>query len=278
MDILKIINTRTSVRAYSKQVVESDKQEKLMSFLANNYTGPFGNDVRFKLVDMTGKDLSQIKALGTYGVITNANIYLAGAVAADKNNMEDFGYCMEGAILKATELGLGTCWLGGFLSRSEFGEKIELLPTEILPAVTPLGYRASRTTLRDRMIRKLVNSSSRKPFEELFFLADNKTPLSLADASNYEPVLAAVRMAPSASNKQPWRIIKDKQQDTFHLFLDEDREYSQRFPGIELQRLDMGIAMCHFAIAAQAKGLNGKWTVNPTNLDAGNWIYIASWM
>jgi len=278
MDMLKIIEARTSVRAYSNQVVEADKQKELMDFLANNNIGPFGNEVRFDLVDMTGKDLSQLKALGTYGVITNAHIYLAGAVAADKNNMEDFGYCMEGAILKATELGLGTCWLGGFLNRSEFGEKIELLPSEILPAVTPLGYRASRTTMRDRMIRKLVNSSSRKPFEELFFLADNKTPLSLADASNYEQVLAAVRMAPSASNKQPWRIIKDKQQDTFHLFLDEDKAYSQRFPGVELQRLDMGIAMCHFLFAAKAKGLKGKWTLKQPKLDAGNWIYIASWM
>jgi len=58
-----------------------------------------------------------------------------------------------------------------------------------------------------------------------------------------------VRIAPSASNKQPWRIVKIE--GAWHFFLERTKGYGD---GIifkllklaDIQRLDMGIAMCHF--------------------------------
>ena len=51
--------------------------------------------------------------------------------------MEDFGYLMERVILYATALGLGTCWLGGTLTKSSFAEKIDLRAGEMF--VVPKG-------------------------------------------------------------------------------------------------------------------------------------------
>ena len=49
---------------------------------------------------------------------------------------------MEKAILYATGLGLGSCWLGGTFRRSRFAERISARSDEIVPAVASLGYPA----------------------------------------------------------------------------------------------------------------------------------------
>ena len=91
-----------------------------------------------------------------------------------------------------------------------------------------------------------------------------------------------VRIGPSASNKQPWRIVR---QDQFWRF------YLQRTPGYredpikrildlcDLQRLDMGIAMCHFELSARELGLMGKWLIEEDINKSPDALteYVVSW-
>ena len=191
--------------------------------------------------------------------------------------MEDFGYCMEKNILFATSLGLGTCWLGGTLNRSTFLEKMNAAEDELLPAATPIGYAEDNKTLKDRFIRLAVGAKNRKPPEELFFDHSNKTPLDLNSLGLYSKVLDAVRIAPSASNKQPWRIIKGSG-NKYHLYMKEDAAYNAAFKNIKIQNLDMGIAMCHFELAAIELGLKGEWTIEKPVLESGDLKYIVSWV
>ena len=51
------------------------------------------------------------------------------------------------------------------------------------------------------------------------------------------------RSGPSASNKQPWRIILDW--NKAHFYLKKTENYAQSIP-FDIQALDMGIALCHF--------------------------------
>ena len=85
-----------------------------------------------------------------------------------------------------------------------------------------------------------------------FFRRDWGSPLASAAAGPWATVLESVRLAPSASNKQPWRMIR--QDGAFHFFLDRDKAYSAMMPLVDLQRIDMGIAMCHFQLAAAEAG------------------------
>ena len=67
-----------------------------------------------------------------------------------------------------------------------------------------------------------------------------------------------VRLAPSASNRQPWRIIAGRSRKDFHFFLERTPGYNNnRFVKSDLQRVDMGIAMCHFELAMKESGFNG---------------------
>ncbi|MBR7032250.1 MAG: nitroreductase family protein [Clostridia bacterium] len=62
-------------------------------------------------------------------------------------------------------------------------------------------------SLRETMMRKGVKADSRLGFEELFFDGGFETPLTEEKSGALKDVLNAVRFAPSAVNKQPWRVV-----------------------------------------------------------------------
>ncbi len=112
-------------------------------FLSNNTNGPLGTKSRFAFITNATKDQEALRWLITYG-LKNPMGFIIGAVENAQHSLEDFGYLMEKNILMATDLGLGTCWLGGTFNSSRFSRKIALLDNEILPAVTPVGYAVQK--------------------------------------------------------------------------------------------------------------------------------------
>lgn len=275
---IQTIQKRYSVRTYKDKAVEENTIKKVQQYLKSVTKGPLGSDLRFQIVDATNYDPGELKALGTYGFIKGPKLFIAGAVNKGKFAMEDYGYCMEKNILMVTGLGLGTCWLGGFLNRSTFSGKLKTTENELIPAITPIGYIGDKKTLKENLIRMVAGSKKRKKFEELFFKGDYTTPLSSESSGKYSKVLEAVRLAPSASNKQPWRIFKDPDKDVFHFYLKENASYNNAFKDIKIQNIDMGIAMCHFELVARELGLQGVWETNIPNLTSVELTYIVSWM
>jgi hypothetical protein len=276
MSIIETIKERISCRTYGDRPIEPDKTETLKTFLKENTSSPFGSEIRFQLLDFTELGMSETRMRGTYGVIKGTRQFMAGAVRNRPKAMEDYGYCMEKNILKATSLGLGTCWLGGTFNRTGFAEKMNLADSELLPAVSPVGYSSDRRSLVDRFFRFSAGSDKRKSWHELFFDGSIDNPLQEKSAGPYETALACLRIGPSASNMQPWRIIKDN--NMFHFYLKRTRGYNSVLGDIKLQNMDMGIAMCHFELSSAALGLRGNWQVNDPRIQADGMEYIASWV
>ncbi|MBN2544096.1 nitroreductase family protein [bacterium] len=278
-DIFQIIRERYSCRTYSDIPIEEDKRKKLRDFFKENDEGPFKSRMRFKLLEFDNPDSDKAIKFGTYGTIRGAKVFIAGAVEKSQGsiNMEDFGFAMEKVILYATSLGLNTCWLGGIFRRSAFAQEMGLnVNEEVLPAATPLGYAAVRKSVIDFVIRRGAKSSSRKPWEQLFFKGGLEIPLSEQDMGNHARLLEAVRLAPSASNKQPWRIIKDD--DSFHFYLKRNKTYNSIIKSISLQDIDIGIAMCHFELMAQEMAMTGSWIISEPEVECGDLEYIVSWV
>lgn len=260
--VTELIRRRFSCRQFAPQPIEADKLRELQAALEALPPGPFGNRPRFGLTAASETDNAALRGLGTYGFIRGATGFLIGASEPAPNHLEDFGYLMEWLILRATGLNLGTCWLGGTFTKSSFARKIGLQTYETIPAVTAIGEFTSPEQSRRGLVSNLAGATRRLPWQALFFDGDFSHPLDPAQASNYTLPLEMVRIALSASNKQPWRVIKDGQ--NWHFYL-------QRTPGCradplkillglcDLQRLDMGIALCHFELTARETGLSGRW-------------------
>ena len=189
---------------------------------------------------------------------------------------------MELLVLHATDLGLGTCLLGGSFTKSSFAAKIDLRPGELVPAVAAVGYIAGRPRAFDPLIRRFARSDQRLPWQRLFFRDAFDRPLSQDQAGAYAQPLEMLRLGPSASNKQPWRVIQDG--DAWHFYLARTRGYgagrlTKGFLTADMQRLDMGIAMCHFEQAARALGLEGRWLFDEPAITGPDQLteYTATW-
>lgn len=278
--VLDTIKKRHSVRHYAEKEIKKDTLQTIKRGLDENKTGPFGVEVRFDIVDATDYEQAELKNLGTYGMIKGARVYVAGVVKKGERAMEDFGYCMEKNVLMLTDLGVATCWIGGSLNRSVFASKMNAATDELLPGITPIGYPSGKKTFAESMMAATSavagNKIRRKKPEELFFDKSFDTPLMLNTCGQYATVLDAVRVAPSAMNGQPWRIIRDSD-NTYHMFMKEKDTRFNHYGDVRFQRMDMGIAMCHFELAARELGLKGSWQTQKPSLDSKDFVYVVSW-
>jgi len=280
--ITRLVRERRSCRKYLEKPLGEGVRRSLETFLAANRSGPFGGRARFALVAATAVDRTALKGLGTYGFIDGASAFIVGAIDTGPKDLEDYGYLMEYAILLATDLGLGSCWLGGTFSKSSFARKIALAGDELMPAVAAVGYAADGSYSKDR-IRRMAGSNARRPPQELFFDAAFGAPLPPAAAGTYAEALELVRWAPSASNRQPWRIVRTP--SGWHFYLARTKNYGKGtllFAALrlaDLQRVDMGIAMCHFELAAREAGLAGAWVIEDPGIAAprSGVEYTATW-
>lgn len=285
--ITEIISERFSCRSYLEQPIEEETRRLLVDFVSLTTIGPFGNRVRFKLVAATEQDRGSLRGLGTYGFIKGATGFVVGAVTKADKDLEDFGYLMESIVLFATDLGLGTCWLGGSFTRSSFAERISASRAESLPAVISVGIVAPKPRRVDSIMRLGVKADRRLPWTRLFFDGGFGLPLSREAAGAYAMPLEMVRLGPSASNRQPWRLVGDVDggRSDWHFYLQRSRRYGGGAIGgllgsADLPRVDMGIAMCHFELAAGELGLTGRWEVNEPKIEKPDALieYVASWV
>ena len=273
---IDLIRRRSSRRSYKPEALSDKIQEQIDEILKTIPVGPFGTDSSFRLNHKSMAADQKIK-LGTYGFISGAQHFIVGKTIPGDEAFVDFGYRMEWIILQLTGLGLGTCWLGGTFTRSEFARLVNLQENEVIPAITPVGHATENRSIRDRLIRLGAGSKHRKPWSELFFDEKFDHPLDRLQIGEYATALEMVRLAPSASNKQPWRVIKTE--NAFHFYLQRTAGYSRMFPAIDLQRVDIGIAMCHFELSARELQLNGKWqAADPGIAQTEGTEYILSWV
>jgi nitroreductase len=266
-----VISARSSCRTFDGRPLSVEERSRIEQLIAGPHDVPFGNRIRFALLDAAATGGTGAARLGTYGVIRGAPCFLAGAVSDGTGAREDYGFALERIVLVLTAMGLGTCWLAGTYRRGAFADRLELQQDEILPAVTPVGHPAARRSLTDAVVRAGAGSTRRRAWEELFRFGRD-------EAGPWVPCLEAVRLGPSATNGQPWRIAKEPDRPVFHLGLAGPA--SER----SVRRLDAGIAMCHFTLVAAELGLSGAWAApdgakkarHPL-LPAGT-VHVASWL
>ncbi len=259
-NIEKLVRDRRSVRTYDGKELSAQDLEKLRSFM-ENIENPYGIPVRFKLLDAKKDGL-------TCPVVSGTDLYVGGAIKRTANAEEAFGYSFEALVLFAQSLGIGTVWLGGTMDRAAYEKAMELSEDEMMPCASALGYPSKKMSLRESMMRMGIKADSRLPFETLFFDGSFDTPLTADKAGRLAQPLEMVRWAPSAVNKQPWRVIVTE--NAVHLYLKKRKALSSG-SSFNIQKVDMGIALCHFDLAAKECDLNPVFSLNnpgfPTDED-----------
>ncbi len=280
--IADLVRQRYSCRTYRPEPIQPEVRQRLDQVVASQHTGPLGTHSRFSLVTAEEGDSRALRGLGTYGFVRGATGYIIGVTRESRENLVDYGFLMEEIVLFVTDLGLGSCWLGGSFTKSRFAQRVRPTASEIVPAVVAIGIIAEKPRAFDKKIREIAKADRRRPWERLFHLEQFNQPCTPEQAGDYALALEMVRLAPSASNKQPWQVVLSE--DCFHFYLRRTPGYRESYLAkflnfADLQRIDLGIAMCHFERTARENGLSGKWVVGEPDIQPPDAFheYIASW-
>ena len=265
--IMELIKKRTSVRNYTRQPIEGQIKNDLLEALADAGTSPYEGKCRFEFVELKNLQSDDRKRFGTYGVIQGARYFIVSISEKTAKMREHLGFVMERVVLKALDLGLGTCWLGGTFKRSKVAEMVKLVKNERILAITPVGFGKGPHII-DRVIRLAIKPRKRKPWDEIFFEGDIGSPLDSKTAGKYQLPLEMVRLSPSAKNAQPWRVIKEINRDKYHFYIQSP---------FSVAKVDAGIATSHFDLAIKENKIAGNWNMIDPSLLEDSYNYIITW-
>lgn len=247
--MLDIVMERKSVRTFDNRPL-SDEHRKNISEYIKSIGNPFDIPVKFILLDAKEHGLSS-------PVLSGEGLYVAGKVEKKPYADVAFGYSFEKLVLHAWSLGIGTVWIGGTMKRELFEKAAGIKEGEMMPCVSPLGYPANKRSLKETMMRKGIGADSRISGDKLFFADEWGHAFTPSD--DMTDIFEMVRWAPSAVNKQPWRIVfKD---GIYHFYEKKNKGYIGDATG-DLQKIDVGIALSHFVMGLEEKEKHSKVIVN----------------
>lgn len=260
MNIEEAIKERHSVRSFSGKALSPQQVEEISTAIKGAFS-PFGGNVT---IELRRYDLKGVYKPSTYGIIRNACDFLLMAMADGEESALSAGFKMEQVVLKATEMGLGTCWIGATFKDSDF-DKGGWNIGESLRIISPIGEAAEKKSFLERIMRYTFNNKNRKPFNELFFV--DSFHASLSEDNPFTYALQMLRLAPSSTNSQPWRALVDG--ENVHFYYKPKGEWSI---------VDCGIALYHFYATLQSGGHQGVFYKEEAPVVApNNWNYLISY-
>lgn len=172
----------------------------------------------FKLVTNEPRSFRNFWA---YGKFENAVNYIIISAPKGDEATRLCGLEGERLVLGAQALGLNTCWVG--LSYSKNTPVFDVPYGHRIRCVISVGYgQTSGTARRSKSVAQVSNASDESP---TWFTAGVKSAL----------------LAPTAINQQKFR---------FHLGADGKATASPQFSLVGYTQIDLGIAICHFNLAA----------------------------
>ncbi|MDD3171560.1 MAG: nitroreductase family protein [Bacilli bacterium] len=230
MNIFEAIDKRTSRRVYLGLELNDDQIQFLEKEieLINEKSG-----LTFLIIRNASTAFNSL--IKTYGLFKNVkSVIVLSGNKKDNNLYEKIGYYGEMVVLKATQMGLATCWVGGTFDKNDkILGNINHDEKEIVCVIT-IGLAQDKKSFREESIKKIVRGKSQKV--EDFYEADCEV------LNWFTKGIEAVQKAPSAMNSQR---VKIKYNDgIIKIFIPNDRKFDM---------VDLGIAKLHFELLARGK-------------------------
>jgi len=166
MDVKRAISARKSIRKYLNKEIPKDVLEDLLDAMR---LAPSANNMqRWSMIVVTDDAVKKqlVPVSGNQKFVGACSAYLVGVTEPGAfYSTVDMTIALDHLTLRATELGLGTCWIGDF--EPEKVKKILGIPKKReVPICMTLGYPVQRPKARKR-----------KELSELFHLDKWDNPM-----------------------------------------------------------------------------------------------------
>lgn len=237
---------RRSVRRYEARSLPAETLVQIKQEIAAINPLDPENKISILLRDSRkGEDLATV--VGGYGKILSPPHYLVPTMTGNRFALTDLGYCTQRLVLRLTALGIGTCYVGTVGQEEKVRRQFELSVNSRVGALVAFGFPAGGVGhVVNQVIRKSVGATNKLPAEKIFFNNSFDQPASPTAA--LAPLIEAARLAPSAMNLQPWRLLWKG--DTLFLFV------ASRYPKskADYRLYDGGICLANLSVALEALG------------------------
>lgn len=259
MNVEKVIRTRKSVRKYENAEINQELMNLIKQDLKQYVPVFHDTKVRFEVIDNVNRmKNSKLGFLWGLGKI-NAPCCIVGIYEDKEEGMLELGFALEQEVLKITENGYGTCWLGTF-NKETFSDFCNLTEKEQIGIVIAVGKAKEEDFLNTRF-RTMAGTIKRKTIQEICLNESQDT----IDKEIINIIQLSI-LAPSGSNKQPVRVVIEDNKAYFYVL-------NERF-------VDAGIFISHFYLCAKEVYGDVKVEVENPNLTCYNinneFTYVAS--
>jgi nitroreductase len=243
MDFVSEIYKRKSIRKYLDKTLSLEQLNEIKAICSKEERLHKEVNLNIAVAEDGNKIQSIMSGLIGNFIKVTAPHYLIVTSEQKLGYMENAGYTVEKVVLKLTFMGIATCWLGGNIKENELKEAISIPENHKFIVMVSLGYPMDK----ENLYRESTKEAKRKEISE--FARSSKD-------ESYDEIwqvpLEAVRIAPSAANTQPWRfVIEDKKA---HVFCEGPSNFITKKLLGEINTLDVGIALSHLQLAAEATG------------------------
>lgn len=155
MKINEAIDKRISRRSYESKPLTKEHVFILQDFIddLNRQSG-----LSIKIILDAAKAFKGItKSYGMFSGVTS--LFTLVGEKNDENLWEKAGYFGELLVLKATALGLGTCWVGSSYDKKSFA--CDIVNNEVIVCVITVGYAVQTKSIKERIIHSTIHRKSK---------------------------------------------------------------------------------------------------------------------
>ncbi len=174
MEFADVIMTRSSIRSYSEKPVE---EEKLRYVLDCARRAPsWSNKQCWRFVVLREKDtIKELAKLCVFNrwIQTAPVVIIACGDPSESGSHDDLplyavdvAIAVEHLVLAATDVHLGTCWIGAF-NEQKIKALLEIPKRIRIVTIIPLGYPSDKKGVMATITRALANEERRKSLEEI---------------------------------------------------------------------------------------------------------------
>lgn len=242
-DFYQTIFQRKSIRKYDLTPLEDDRLLKIREQIEQLTAMDYDIKVEMKLLnDNEIKNLFPIKAPHYISVFSEVK----------DGYLTNVGFMLQQMDLYFSANGIGSCWLG-------MAKPTREMRNSELEFVVMLAFGMPMEPLH----RQNISEFKRKSLTEI------------TDIQGEEELLACVRLAPSATNSQPWFFSKVG--DTFHAYCVKSN-LIKALVYEKMNKINMGIAICHLwtAVSQLNKKAEFKFDESALNNIPKGYYYITS--
>lgn len=271
----KVIKDTRSVREYKDKKID----KKIIDDLLNDLNTQKGlrDDIKidFNFLE-DGKDAyEKLDGLvGYFGKLIKAPSYIYIVSQTKDGYLENAGYLGERLVLKATDLGLGSCWIDVSENIPKVKNILNVNDDEDIIGLLAIGYSRKESKIagmydtKGRSVSPLTQFgypnidikytdapvSERMSIEDMAYIKEWGKNATINDLENRGVAEAFyyIRLAPSWGNRQPWKFIIDGEKITLAVHKDEK-------VGEKTAKIEAGIAMLYFELMIHESGIPGGW-------------------